>query len=75
MKDGLKSEDITDYSRSVCMDAVVKSLNENIESLESENGRLKNVQEELQKKLKETNEEKRILLLSEQNLKQDVNKK
>lgn len=74
LKDGLKSN-LTEDRRSSCLDVMVRSLNEKIESLSSENSRLLIVQQELQSKLKDVSEEKRALLASEQSLKSDVNKK
>lgn len=74
LKDGVKSN-LTEDRRSSCLDVMVKSLNEKIESLSSENSRLLIVQQELQSKLKDMSEEKRTLLASEQSLKSDINKK
>lgn len=75
MKDSLESENITEVDRSSCYDVMVKSLNEKIESLNSENSRLLIVQQELQSKLSDLAEEKRDLLTSQENLKLDANKK
>lgn len=74
LKEGVKSN-LTEDRRSSCLDVMVKSLNEKIESLTSENSRLLVVQQELQSKLKDVSEEKRALLASEQSLKSDINKK
>ena len=74
LKDDIKSN-LTEENRSSCLEVMVKSLNEKIESLNSENSRLLTVQQELQFKVKDLSEERRTLLASEQILKSDINKK
>ncbi|XP_035219724.1 rootletin-like [Stegodyphus dumicola] len=73
-KEDSKTDEVLENKHVSYLESMLKSLNDQIESLNSEKDRLLTVQTELQSKLQNANEEKKNIKISEQNLVLEVNK-
>ncbi|KFM71173.1 PiggyBac transposable element-derived protein 4, partial [Stegodyphus mimosarum] len=74
-KEDSKTDEVLENKHVSYLESMIKSLNDQIESLNSEKDHLLTVQSELQSKLQNANEEKRNIKISEQNLLLEVNKR
>ncbi|XP_054720711.1 uncharacterized protein LOC129230338 [Uloborus diversus] len=74
LKDDYKNRDVSEDKTTSCLETVIKSLNDQIESLRADRDHLLEVQEEMKSKIQECSAEKISLKLSEQNLSLELNR-